>query len=58
MKIKHNIIKIMGHNESSPKIKTHCSKCPQKEIVERIHQQLDSISESSRTKRSKYNQEE
>jgi hypothetical protein len=41
----------MGHNESSAKRKTHSSKCLQKETGESIHSQLDSTSESSRTKK-------
>jgi hypothetical protein len=48
----------MEHNESSAKRKTHSSKCLQKETGQRIHQQLDSIPESSRIKRSKFTQEE
>jgi hypothetical protein len=48
----------MGHNESSGKRKTHSPECLQKETGESIHYQLNSTSESSRTKRSKYTQEE
>ena len=48
----------MGHNESSAKKKTHSSKRLQKEAGESLHWQLDSTTESSRTKRSKYTQEE
>jgi hypothetical protein len=32
----------MGHNESSPKRKSHISECFQKETRQSIHQQLDS----------------
>ena len=42
--------KFMGHNKRSPKRKTHCSECLEKETGESIHQQLDSTPESSRTK--------
>jgi hypothetical protein len=48
----------MGHNKSSGKRKTHSSKCLQKETEESLHYQVDSTPESSRTKRSKYSQEE
>ena len=48
----------MGHNESSAKKKTHSSECLQKETGESIHQQLNSSSKSTRSKRSKYIQEE
>jgi hypothetical protein len=41
-----------------PRGKTHSSECLQKESGESIHEQLDSISENSRTKRSKFSQEE
>jgi len=41
----------MGHNESSAKRKTHSSEGLQKEIEESIHQHLDSMPESSRTKK-------
>ena len=47
----------MGHNESSGKKKTHSSKCLL-ETEESLHYQLNSTSESSKTKRSKYTQEE
>ena len=33
----HNIPKLMGHNESSPKRKTHNSECLQKETTESTH---------------------
>jgi hypothetical protein len=33
----HNIPKLMGHNESSPKRKTHSSECLQKETRASIH---------------------
>jgi hypothetical protein len=58
MKRKTHHTKIMGHNECNGKRKTHSSKCLQKETEESLHQQLDSTPESSRTKRSKYTQEE
>ena len=48
----------MRQNESSGKRKTHTSKCLQKEAGENLQQQLHSTPESSRTKRSKYTQEE
>jgi hypothetical protein len=48
----------MRHNESSPKMKIPSSECLQKEARESIYQQLDSIPESSRTKRSKFTQVE
>jgi hypothetical protein len=44
----------MRHNESSAKRKIHRSECLDKEIGEIIHKQLNSTSESSRTKRRKY----
>jgi len=56
MKIYHN--KLMEHNESSAKKKTHSSECGQNETGESIHQQLDSTHKSSRTMRNKYTQEE
>jgi hypothetical protein len=37
---------------------THSPNCLQKETGESIHEQLDSMSESSRTKIRKYTQEE
>jgi hypothetical protein len=40
----------MRHNESSPKRKTHSSKCIQKETGKSLHQQLDSTAESSKQK--------
>ena len=55
---KHIILKGMGHNESSTKGKTHSSKGLQIETGESLKQQLDITSESSRTKRCKYTQEE
>ena len=50
----------MGQNETSTKRKTHISKCLQKENEETLHisGELDSTTESSRTKRNKYTQEE
>jgi len=48
----------MKHNESSDKRKTHRSECLQIATGESIYQQLDSTSKSSRTKISKYTQEE
>jgi hypothetical protein len=53
-----DIPKLMGHNESRDKRKTHSSNFLQKETGESLHWQLDSTTESSRTKRSKYTQEE
>jgi len=50
--------KLMGHNESGTKRKTHSSECLQKETGESIYQQLDSIPKGSRTKRNKQTQEE
>jgi len=58
MKLRYNIPKLVGHNESCAKRKTHSSECLQKETGESMYQQLDSIPKSSRTKRSKYTQEE
>jgi len=58
MKMRYNILKLIRHNESCAKRKTHSSECLQKEIGEGIHQQLDGTPKSSRTKRSKYTQEE
>jgi hypothetical protein len=43
---------LMGHKESSPKRKTHNTKCRQKEIREHT------LAASSRTKGSKFTQEE
>jgi hypothetical protein len=40
----------MGHNESSPKRKTHSFECLQKETGENTQEQLDSTPKSSRTK--------
>jgi hypothetical protein len=54
----HIVAKFTGYNESSSKRKTHTSKCLQKETGESIHWQLDRTIEKSRTKRSKYTQEE
>jgi hypothetical protein len=34
---RNNIPKLTGHNESSPKRKTHCSEFLQKEAIESIH---------------------
>jgi hypothetical protein len=48
----------MGHNESSAKRKTPSSECLHKETGENIYWKLNSPPESSRTKRSKYSQEE
>jgi hypothetical protein len=48
----------MGHNESSAKRKTHSTECLQKETGESIYYQLKSTPESSRTKRTKFTQEE
>jgi hypothetical protein len=48
----------MRHNENSVKRKNYSSKCLQKETGESLHLQLDSTPESSKTKRSKYTQEE
>jgi hypothetical protein len=48
----------MGHNESSPKRKTHSPECLQKETRESIHSPPDSTPKSSRTKGSKFTQEE
>jgi hypothetical protein len=42
MKMKPNIAKLMGHNESSTKKKTHSPECLQKDTRESIHKQLDS----------------
>jgi len=42
----------MGQNESSAKRKSHTSECLQKETGENIHEQFDSTTKSSRTKRS------
>ena len=41
----------MGHNESSPKRKTHSSECLQKETRENIHYQLNNMPKNSRKKR-------
>ena len=46
----------MGHNESSPKRKTHSPECLL--TKESIHKQSDSTPRSSRTKKSKFTQEE
>jgi hypothetical protein len=40
MKLKPQHTQKFGHNESSPKRKTHSSECPQKEIGESIHSSL------------------
>ena len=48
----------MGHNESISKLKTHRSECLQKETRESTHWQLDNTPKSSRTKGSKFTQEE
>ena len=48
----------MGYNEIGPQRKTHRSEYHQKETRESIHQQLDSIPRSSRTKGSKFTQKE
>jgi hypothetical protein len=47
-----------GHNENSVERKIHSTGCLQKEIGEILHSQLNSTSESSRTKKSKFTQEE
>jgi hypothetical protein len=49
MKMKPHKLKFMGHNESSPKKKTHSSEYQQKETRESIEQQLDSTLKSCRT---------
>jgi len=54
----YNISKLLGHNGSCGNRKTHSYEYLQKETEEIINQQLDSTPKSSRTKRSKYNQEE
>jgi hypothetical protein len=41
----------MGHNEITPKRKTHSSEWLQKETGESIHYQLNSTPKSSRNKR-------
>ena len=46
----------MGHNENSPKRKTHSSKCLQKETEESIKEQPERTPKSSRTKRRKIQQ--
>ena len=56
--MKPNIPKLMGHNESISKRETHSSECLQKETRESTHQQLDNTPKSSRTKESKFTQEE
>jgi hypothetical protein len=48
----------MGANEGNPKKKTHSPECLQKETRESIHEQTDNTTRSSRTKGSKFNQEE
>jgi hypothetical protein len=48
----------MGHNESIPKRKNHSSECLQKETRESIYWQLDSTLKNSKTKGSKFIQEE
>ena len=48
----------MGHNESICKSKTHSSECLQKETRESTHYQLDNTPKSSRTKGSKFTQED
>jgi uncharacterized alpha-E superfamily protein len=47
----------MGHNESSSKMKTHCSECLEKDSEESIYKQLDSTPKNFRIKRSKFTQE-
>jgi hypothetical protein len=54
MKIKPHIVKLMGHKESSAERKSNSSEClPNKVDIAFIYWQLESITESSGTKRRK-----